>query len=192
MSMQPESTEAQFLIKVGLLSENMQTISPLDIVLQKDVGNELVKEFEQEGSTVEPAVKGQKSGEFLFLVHQAVIIAQDAWQYAVLLGQNVETLEHLWTVFTIVTGVVAKIQQAWKKRQPPPSGPQKTLHIRIEVDGATIELEADSTKKADREMTREMLQQFIQLYPEQAKQVNERSQIVIHGILPNQEDESMQ
>jgi len=195
MSIQSEPTDTQFIIKVGLLSANMQTLNSLDIVLQKDVGNELVKELEQEGAAVEMAVKGQKSGEILLLVqiiHNAILLGQDAWQHGVLLSQNIETIEHLWTVFTVINGVAGKIQQAWKKRQPPPSDPKKPLRIRIEVDKAAIELEVDPDNKSDQEMTLQMIQQFIQRYPEQAKQISEHSQIVIHGILPNQEDESVQ
>jgi hypothetical protein len=194
MSIQPESTTTQLLIKVGLLPANLQAARPLDIAIQKEVGKELVAAFEQEGQFVEPAITDQKAGDFLIFVHiinQAVLLAREAWQYSVLMGQNVETLEHLWTVFTIATGVIGKIQQVWKPRQLPAPDPQKTLHIRIEVDGATIELEADADKKADQEMARQLIQQYIQRYPEQAKQVNERSQIVVHGILPAQEDESV-
>lgn len=151
----------------------------------KHVGGEIVADLEREGCTVEPANTDEKGGDFVVLVGtQFVALTSEVLQHRAQIEQTIGDIATLSSLFAGVSYVVKVLKKRLFPKGNQPTGKQKKLpRMYIDIDGVLMPLDPEKSS------TQELLLQFVQLHPEEAKRVDEQSHVEIQAEVPEEEEE---
>jgi len=178
-----EHSTSDFSHYPNILQELMVTLelvasedeSEGDPALVLAVGRDTVIALQQEGYIVHPVYTGQKGG---FLVEIVTQVMQFIWNYH---EEIIADLSGLVTIFGTIIPTIQKMLQAHEQNVGK-EGVTKPIKIKIEIDGASIMIEAPDIMQAESAL--KLAYQYQSVHPNTALQATTNSNIKVQGQIP--------
>ena len=166
MDTQAESDHAsRFRITLEVVPDDPHDADP---ALVDAVGREAADALRTDGYTIEPVYTGTRGGGLLVDVVMPVLAT--AWaQKEVILADG----SALVTIFTPVVLIAKKLHEAHEQRKGKDAAQQSPIKIAVEIDGATISIEAPDLEAAEGAIR--LAQRFQVQHPAVVSQVTSQS-----------------
>ena len=147
-----------------------------DPALVLAVGRDTVIALQQEGYIVRPIYIGQKGGFLVEIVTEAM---QFVWNYH---EEIIADLSGLVTIFGTIIPTIQKMLQAHEERMGKEEGVTNPIKIKIEIDGASIMIEAIDIVQAEAAL--KLAHRFHSVHSNTALQATTNSNIKVQGQIP--------
>ena len=164
MDTQAESDNSnRFRITLEVVPDDPHDADP---ALVDAVGRDAADALRSDGYTIEPVYTGQRGGGFL------VNVLATAWaQKEVVLADG----SALITIFTPVVQIAKRLHEVHELRKGKDAAQQSPIKIAVEVDGASISIEAPDLEAAEGAM--KLAQRFQMQHPVVASKVTSQSSV---------------
>jgi len=162
MSSQAESDNSnRFRITLEVIPDDPHDADP---ALVDAVGRDATDALRNDGYTIEPVYTGQRGGGFL------VNVLATAWAQKDLILADGSALI---TIFTPVVSLAKRLHEAHEQRAGKDAAQQSPIKITVEIDGASISIEAPDLENAEGAI--KLAQRFQTQHPAVASQMTNQS-----------------
>jgi hypothetical protein len=166
MHSQAESDNSnRFTITLEIVPDDPLDADP---ALVDAVGRDATDALRNDGYTIEPVYTGQRGGDFLVNVVMPVLAS--AWTQKDLILADGSALI---TLFTPVVSLAKHLHEAHERRVGKDAAQQSPIKITVEIDGASISIEAPDLENAQGAI--KLAQRFQMQHPTIASQVTNQS-----------------
>jgi len=166
MSSQAESDNSnRFRITLEVIPDDPHDADP---ALVDAVGRDTADALRNDGYTIEPVYTGTRGGDFLVGILIPMLVT--AWtQKDTILADG----SALITIFTPVVSFAKRLHEAHERRVGKDAAQQSPIKITVEIDGASISIEAPDLENAEGAI--KLAQRFQTQHPAVASKVTNRS-----------------
>ncbi len=162
MGSQAESDNSnRFKITLEVVPDDPHDADP---ALVDAVGRDATDALRNDGYTIEPVYTGTRGGGFL------VTVLATAWAQKDLILADGSALI---TIFTPVVSLAKRLHEAHERRAGKDAAQQSPIKITVEIDGASISIEAPDLENAEGAI--KLAQRFQTQHPAIASQVTSQS-----------------
>jgi hypothetical protein len=147
-----------------------------DMALVSAVGLDMTEALRNDGYTVEPSYTGQRGG---FLVDVVIPFLTAVWTQKEVILADVSALVG---ILSSAIPVVQRLRKAYEKRIGKGTAQQASIKITLEIDNASISVEAPDLQSAQAALN--LAQHFKSRYPLVATKVTHQSHVKVKGSVP--------
>ena len=147
-----------------------------DVALVSAVGLDTTEALSNNGYAVEPTYTGQRGG---FLVDVVIPFLTTVWAQKEIILADISALAG---IFSAAVAVVQHLRKAYEKYVGKDTAQQAPIKITLEIDNASISVEAPDLQRAEAALT--LAQHFQNLHPRVAAKVTHQSHIKVKGSVP--------
>jgi len=166
MDTQAESDHSsRFKITLEVIPDDPHDADP---ALVDAVGRDAADALRSDGYTIEPVYTGQRGGDFLIGILIPMLVTAWTQKDTVLADGSA-----LVTIFTPVVSFAKRLHEAHERRKGKDAAQQSPIKIAVEIDGASISIEAPNLEAVEGAM--KLAQRFQMQHPAVASQVTSQS-----------------
>ena len=162
-----------FILTLEVVPEDQDNTDPALVIA---VGQDTADVLLNEGYRIKPLYTGKRGGFFVDVVIPLVAVA---WAQKDIILTDVSELV---TIFTPVVLVARHLQEMHEKRVGKNSAQQSPIKITVEIEGASIAIEAPDLKAAESAL--KLAKRFQTIHPDTASKVTSQSKTKLKGSIP--------